>query len=89
MNPQPFTTCVGSSASPESLRLACPGARGSQAMMRRSQPAACRGFDSRRPLFPANRVLSEGWVAVGLTNEEIARRLWLSPHTVRKHLENR
>ena len=28
------------------------------------------------------------WVAEGLTNEEIAARLWISEHTVRKHLEN-
>jgi DNA-binding CsgD family transcriptional regulator len=28
------------------------------------------------------------WVAAGLTNAEVGRRLWLSPHTVRTHLEH-
>jgi DNA-binding CsgD family transcriptional regulator len=39
------------------------------------------------PLTPRQREIV-GLVARGLTNTEIARRLWLSPHTVRKHLEN-
>ena len=28
------------------------------------------------------------WVAVGKTNAEIAKILWVAPSTIRKHLEN-
>ena len=28
------------------------------------------------------------WVASGATNAEVARQLWVTEHTVRKHLEN-
>jgi DNA-binding CsgD family transcriptional regulator len=39
------------------------------------------------PLTPRERDVLE-WVERGKTNAEIAEILWLSPNTVRKHLEN-
>src|SRR4051795_12096405 len=39
------------------------------------------------PLTPREREVMT-LVAAGKANKEIARELWLSPHTVRSHLEN-
>lgn len=39
------------------------------------------------PLTPREREVVV-LVAEGMTNAEIARRLWISPGTVRRHLEN-
>ena len=39
------------------------------------------------PLSPREQEVVQ-LVALGLSNGEVARRLWLSPHTVRTHLEN-
>lgn len=41
----------------------------------------------RSPLTPREREVI-GLVAEGLTNAQIARRLWISAGTVRRHLEN-
>ena len=47
-------------------------------------------LDATRPDRPLTRREEEvlGWVARGKTNAQIAETLWLSPGTVRKHLEN-
>ena len=52
-------------------------------------------LDLRQALTPSNGIsLTEReaeilhWVACGKTNQEIASLLFVSPHTVRKHLEN-
>jgi DNA-binding CsgD family transcriptional regulator len=39
------------------------------------------------PLTPRETQVM-AWVARGMTNKEIARTLWISPGTVRTHLEN-
>ncbi len=45
------------------------------------------GPDYRAALTPREREILE-LVALGKSNGEVARTLWISPGTVRKHLEN-
>ncbi len=53
------------------------------------QRAAARraSSETRSPLTPREREILT-LVAAGKANKEIARELWLSPHTVRSHLEH-
>jgi DNA-binding CsgD family transcriptional regulator len=44
-------------------------------------------LEASLPITPREREILE-WVERGKTNTEIAQLLWLSPSTVRKHLEN-
>jgi len=53
----------------------------------RANAAARRRFDRHRGLTPREAEVL-GWVAHGKTNGEVARLLFISPHTVRKHIEN-
>jgi DNA-binding CsgD family transcriptional regulator len=46
-----------------------------------------RRFDRRQGMTPREAEVL-GWIARGKTNGEIARLLFISPHTVRKHIEN-
>jgi DNA-binding CsgD family transcriptional regulator len=50
----------------------------------RVKPAPVKGADS---LTPREGEIID-LVATGRTNAEVARALWISPDTVRKHLEN-
>ena len=46
-----------------------------------------RRFDRHKAMTPREAEVL-GWIARGKTNSEIARLLFISPHTVRKHIEN-
>ena len=46
-----------------------------------------RRFDSDKGVTPRETEVL-GWIARGKTNREIASLLFISPHTVRKHIEN-
>jgi DNA-binding CsgD family transcriptional regulator len=55
------------------------------ALYRRAAGRRARGADS---LVTPRELEILSLVGAGKTNKEIARELWLSPHTVRSHLEN-
>lgn len=53
----------------------------------RANAQSRRGMEGTRGLTPRDAEVV-GWVARGMTNAEIAAALFISPQTVRKHLEN-
>jgi DNA-binding CsgD family transcriptional regulator len=57
-------------------------------LLRPHLDAAIRRITDRRPRLTLREREILGLVRQGLTNQAIARRLAVSPHTVRKHLEN-
>ena len=52
------------------------------------QRAAARRARGTHSLVSPRELEILSLVGAGKTNKEIARELWLSPHTVRSHLEN-
>jgi DNA-binding CsgD family transcriptional regulator len=57
-------------------------ATGASSALLLSERSSCEGM-----LTPRERDVMR-WVEDGLSNAEIARKLWIQPTTVRKHLEN-
>lgn len=53
----------------------------------RANADARRRFDGHKGMTPREAEVL-GWIAHGSTNNEIAGLLFISPHTVRKHVEN-
>jgi DNA-binding CsgD family transcriptional regulator len=61
---------------------------GSRLTVDRSGDALLLEVADERPALTAREAEVLSWVARGKTNPQIAELLWLSPATVRKHLEN-
>jgi len=53
----------------------------------RANAEARRRFDRHKGMTPREAEVL-GWISRGKTNREIATLLFISPHTVRKHIEN-